>query len=132
MKYFKLEAWLSTISLPATFHLSPSLLCSPPLLPPLSRIDTCSRTAWVPRRHTAHLVLQALIYLPDKTTSAMNGFVQNLPRPPSKKERQAELEGRVLNPFKLFAMLSPMQHALFWSAWSVYQPATTYAIAYLL
>jgi len=48
---------------------------------------------------------------------AMNAFVQNLPRPPTKKERQAELEGRVLNPIKLFGMLTPMQHALFWSAW---------------
>lgn len=48
---------------------------------------------------------------------AVNAFVQNLPRPPNKKEREAELEGRVLNPIKLFAMLTPMQHALFWSAW---------------
>ena len=61
----------------------------------------------------------------------MNGFVQNLPRPPSKKERQAELEGRVLNPLKLFAMLSPMQHALFWSAWSVYHPCNATSTAYL-
>jgi hypothetical protein len=49
----------------------------------------------------------------------MNSLIQNLPRPPTKKERQAEMAGTTMNPFKLFRMLTLMQHLQFWSAWCV-------------
>jgi hypothetical protein len=38
------------------------------------------------------------------------------PRPPSKSERQAEAQ-KTLNPFKLAAMLTPLQHLQFWCGW---------------
>lgn len=47
----------------------------------------------------------------------MNSLIQNLPRPPTKKERQAEMAGTTMNPFKLFRMLTLMQHLQFWCAW---------------
>ncbi|CAD6575134.1 MAG: hypothetical protein CYPHOPRED_005587 [Cyphobasidiales sp. Tagirdzhanova-0007] len=47
----------------------------------------------------------------------MNSLIANLPRPPTKAEREAVLDGKSRNPIKLIGMLTPMQHAFFWAGW---------------
>ena len=52
----------------------------------------------------------------------VKSIIQNLPRPPSKEERHAELAGQTRNPLKLIAMLTPLQGAQFfagWLAWTI-------------
>lgn len=50
-------------------------------------------------------------------TGIMQAFIHNLPRPPTKAEREADLAGKTLNPIKLITMLTWLQHAHFWTAW---------------
>lgn len=53
----------------------------------------------------------------------MGAFMDNLPRPPTKAERERDLAGVSRNPIKLFGLLTPIAHAQYFAGWFAWTSA---------